>query len=256
MLIQFLILISSKQPLFHSSDSQEVQVYQQRIMESAILTHKNRSTKGNGEIFFDYLLQKKGRLSDCCTWRGVACVDGVVTSLAMRSPYSGPTWSLSVEWLPQTIRHMHLHFIGNERKVPFRCLPRDLRYLYKKSGFEFVRSRTDVLEIRDLPAHMEELRLIPSRLAGTFDVQWLPQTMRIFVLEDMFLSLHLEVVVRINNAGLPDGFECMSVYSKKVKILPFAGKKADPRVKKVASRSEDIKSEYYQKCYNLSFGRK
>ena len=144
-------------------------------------------------------------------------------------------------------------------KIRIQCaarnLPRDLRYLYKRSGFAFAWSEKNILAIRDLPVHMEELRLFPSMLSGTFDVHWLPRGMRIFILENTFHSPHLRAVVRVNNAGLPDSLEWMSVFTKKVDILPFEGSKVDPRVKKVKSGSIDIASEYYQKCVNLSYGR-
>ena len=77
--------------------------------------------------------------------------------------------------------------------------------------------------------------------------------MRIFVLQPLFNHLQ-RAVVRINNAGLPDDLERMSMYSRKVEIISLDGKKVDSRVCKVKSESANVGSKYYEKCLNLSYG--
>ena len=68
---------------------------------------------------------------DVCRWNGVSCVDSIVTRVQLCPEASGMgDLGAAVEWLPQSVEHMHFKGIVLYHGWETKSLPRNLTYMY------------------------------------------------------------------------------------------------------------------------------
>ena len=141
---------------------------QLRTMMNSIRGNLNASHERKAQ-FAAYLFTDAQNTSDVCSWRGVLCAVGMVRALVFTSPIeiaNFPEWKLEINWLPSSIKHIHLSAVQPcSAWLPER-LPRELQYFYY-SGYSKLPEGVSKLRLRNLPKGIEELHLIGVGVGGS-----------------------------------------------------------------------------------------
>ena len=146
--------------------------------------------------------------ADACSWKAIQCTDGDVTTLCLNGRHESPP-AILLEWLPPTMRFIHLCNAQTPGKWQHMCLPRDLKYLFLKN----CRIALDGGQSRDinfarLPPTTEELILIYATCGRVICLDGLPRTMRYVYIQQNERRMHSVVV---NYDGLPESLQWLRV---------------------------------------------
>ena len=136
---------------------------------------------------------------DFCRWRTVDCADGAVTSIHYqreRHPIS-----LWIHWLPPTATYVHLSNVKLRQGASTVQLPRALQYLCLSQCDTDMRDSVPAIDLRRLPARLEELIIINCRFRGNFDLIFLPSKLRLLILN---IPVAQNLLVCVNYENLPD----------------------------------------------------
>ena len=214
---------------------------QRALMCSAVATQQNIQIG-----WWKYALEPQSTRADVCSWRCVECESGILTSLTLKSMGSRSTFCATIEYLPQTIRFLHLICVNLER-FSLRDLPRDLRYVavsraQVRNGLQPSMNdpRGNILNMADLPPFVEEVYFaftLPS--CRTVCIHELPQALRLLYVA-VGMSVRYAVV---DNGGLPAGLQLVKIYSssraKKAVLRSADSAPVDKRVRSLNLNSKE-----------------
>ena len=231
MITQCIVFSSLFTQIFHSADTKELQLTSMRLAIGQL--------NGFDSNFRNLYFASDSIEGDPCTWRGVGCDAGALTSLAWVQASSFRT--VFVEWLPNTLQRLHLKNLRLGEGLSTRKLPKSLKYAFFASaaargacnGFDG-RLDFEKLDFSALPSCMEELHFVTCTLGGTVTITELPQDMRILSLFNCCVEK-----VRIFNEGLPRSLQSIRVsdYYTTPKFVPMGAKNLDTRVTFIADFS-------------------
>ena len=210
----------------HQADTQEWRVHQNTAMHQVYRTVRN--IRRGIDTFYTY---PGGDINNSCTWRGVECRGGLVTSVVM--PHC--KLSLSIMYLPATVQFFHYrqHMIDGTYSV--RYFPRDLRYMYIRFAYAFFpheKMDDGVFDTCYLPQYSEEIHVCLNMQSWhTVSITTLPPNLRLLHLGS---SRCIRSVV-VNNSMLPPGLLDVSILKEKknenIAISSLNHDQADPRIK-------------------------
>ena len=146
--------------------------------------------------------------ADICEWKRIDCSDGLTTAIYMYSEKFAGKESIELEWLPPTVQFVHLEHIQIVRELPFKHLPRELKYLYSSLGGH----HTPCIDCSLLPHKMEELILQHTTNASEIRFENMPQTMRYVYIRHA--PRHLNAII-VNYNTLPASLEELYVTTMK-----------------------------------------
>ena len=156
---------------------------------------------------------------DICKWGNIVCTDGVMQSLVVDGLCSHTIWVLSLDWLPPTVKHIHIHTVTTVNGWLPERLPRCLRYL--STTFEHaVIKRRDYFAFGHLPPRMEEIIIVGnsrSYIFGKVSIQNLPPTMRI-----IWINTAHKWKASVDTSALPPGLEYLWL-GRERHLVPFFG---------------------------------
>ena len=103
-------------------EAEEEHVYQHLLMQRAV----GKKTDQYEDIMSYFCPESYSNKHAVCTWSGIQCVDGFITTFVLSSTLKHK-WTLGIDFLPQSIQLLHLEDVFID--VPFECdvLPRALR---------------------------------------------------------------------------------------------------------------------------------
>ena len=176
--------------------------------------------------------------NDCCTWMGVWCTQGSVTSLILAYPFTKHMVLFNMAAAPPTVQFVHFPegYRSVWENVSPRFFPRDLRYLCLKKAQMYILDDLEVDNVFDLsllPAKVEEIHLEvrePVRLYDVMLIRSMPPSLRILSL----VSTWRVPVAVVDGAGISEGLELIELVSsgKLAKIQHVGGSKAvDKRIR-------------------------
>ena len=204
---------------FDSIDGADITKRQFQSMTAAV-AHKNESDA----MFYEFFVEEDLDRGNVCNWAGVECENDTITGLSWVN-YQGLD-EVCFEWLPYTVRNVHIKYIAVSERFDTRTFPRSLEYLY----MEFVtkpRAIIGSMDLCTLPEKMQELYLYHTLLTGKINLAHLPPTMRIVTL------LHSGVrKFYVSNGNLPKALESIVIgeFKKKFQIFCIDGPTIDARV--------------------------
>ena len=183
---------------------------------------------------------------DVCMWNGVKCTGTIVTGVHLS--HEAKEAVVAVEWLPPTVEH--IHFDGGVtlfRGWVTRRLPRALTYLYLRSCKPI--EREELVDLRTLPAHMEELIVMYHWQDGQVYLDALPDTMRI-----LYIRSALHINCQVNYALLPEKMALAwilpSTTETKIDFQVYGKVKRDPRVRSAGKFSAVVECSKYFSVYD------
>ena len=222
---------------------------QQDLMQTAFIQRPTYI-----KAFQEYAFGATGAGKDCCSWKVSECTDGIITGVILTS-FKRHIFALRVERLPPTVQFVHVAASQCMVRFPFRCLPRDLRYIYVESTTGQViwtnDETRDVLETADLPSKIEEVCLnLGISMYRTLSLARVPSTLRLFFIAN---GNAIQRVI-VENRELGSRLDAVKVFHtrpKDVKIVSTTGEQADERV--VAVNAMQLAEftcylEYDKKC--------
>ena len=180
----------------------------------------------SGLDFFDYIFDENGQYGDCCSWRGVDCTKGIVSTLVMTHGKRG-CWSTDFDWLPQTLEYIHLHSVTILREWSTRSIPRKAKYFLLRDGYFAKQTPERALELRNLPQKLEEL-FIQSRDAfcGTVNINSLPESLKHCGINSPPITQ-----VAIDNHGIPKNLERIDISATAVDVRVLGDEAPDQRIR-------------------------
>ena len=162
---------------------------------------------------FDQFLGDNASRNDACTWHGIECTDGNVTSINLSSPLGNMFfYKVQLEWLPQSVEFMHFENVNFTSEWSGEVLPRCLKYLClrnfdKDPTVSFLQdSFNRSLNLRKLPAAMEELIVWLGWCPGLIHIDILPASMRLLVLATSKIRRAI-----IDMAMLPESIQTLAI---------------------------------------------
>ena len=177
------------------------------------------------ELVRRQLFRKSDTNNDITSIRCVKCAEGRVHTILWRSLCRAPreTLRLNLHWMPPLTACVHLDTCELVTDLRTDRLSRNLRYLCL---CQVNMSRASI-NLRTLPAHMEELHTVRTDLRGTLDMTQLPITMTHMTFGDVWVR-----DVFVCNASLPASLQSIRVksFEKKFKFHLIGGKTCDGRV--------------------------
>ena len=209
------------------SQHSTLKALQQKSMENALLCSSNID-----DGWWFYAMTEHIRQDDCCTWAGMECTDGILTTFCLMWNHKRIRFFAQIHFLPPTIQYLHIKAARMDR-LALRELPRDLLCAFIESAQVVGRlpSEAGVINLADLPEKLEEGYIyVRPQLWGTVSLLHVPQTLRYFFLSN---SKSIKSVV-VRNAGIPDGLEKLNVHrsdAKKPAIHCVDAENPDKRVK-------------------------
>ena len=117
-----------------------------------------------------YFTHKSSLKEDVCTWTGIECENGRMTSLHI--PIIPRTrYTVDIDWLPATTRHIHVLYVTLFRIWTLSRLPRELIYMNLTACSTATDSRHSTIDFGLLPRKMEELFVFDCDLCGTLRIK-------------------------------------------------------------------------------------
>ena len=183
------------------------------------------------------LYRRNAESNDVCTWPGVECNDSTVRRIQL---FRDSQIRVSIEWLPPTVKHLHLNRMQVVEDWNTASLPRDLISLLVEDCFvESVHGTGPnkpiraLVNLRKLPARLEEFLLIHVLLDGSsvLDLSALPPSM--YLLSILFSGQGRVVTAFIDFDNLPPNLRCACVATWKgpnVRVKRLGTAPADGRV--------------------------
>ena len=116
-----------------------------------------------------------GDINDACTWRGVECTDGAITSIVALQC----SMALKIAYLPPTVQFFHYRQPRIDGRYSVRYLPRDLRYMYIRFACPDVfyeHLDNGILDTAYLPQYSEEIHIcLRMQMHGTLSIYISPR---------------------------------------------------------------------------------
>ena len=222
----FLHILSAEVPI----DSNQMQVSsmhqsnQQFMIREVFCT--GHAEKINDRDIAKYLQVEGTTLGDCCSWRGVSCDNGEVTTIMAVGQINRKLW-FDLSWMPHTTKYVILRLVVFSKDLSLRDLPRSLRYMSVRNGYP-KRVLSLCLSLAALPAHMEEIFFQTNvPFCGTMLIPSLPRNMRLCcIISDAIQKAVVDI------AQLPHALKRISIGDGKSKLITVPTqilKKSDPR---------------------------
>ena len=182
----------------HSTDVQEshpipkLTEYQSECMRNFIQPNFAYPDEHQKRIW-QYLCADRPRTNNPCKWRGVTCIDEVMTTfIILGRPgmlrLGSKRLDVNPNWLPSTLESVHLGPLDLSESIEFQKLPRELRYFFSHNIFtidEEIRNRR--VELRWLPQKLEEFIIFSGQFHATLLIADLPQSMRLLFIRSLSL---------------------------------------------------------------------
>ena len=200
---------------------------QQVSMERALLTDQNTQ-----DDIMAHFMGAGSREEDCCSWRGVECVDGTLSALVLTyqlpKRYVPVPWELTLAWLPHSIEFMHMDAVKLTDTLAIEDLPRGLRYLRMHKMQPSTRAKLNTLNFAALPQRIEEISLQNDAqpVYGFVDARVLPETLTYCLLQN-FTFLR---AIYVTSASLPPGLKGFYYRGKSTKVVSTDGLSLDKRI--------------------------
>ena len=109
---------------------------------------------------------------DECKWRGIQCIEDFICSVFYDTLHGA---RFHIKWFPPNVRHIHLSSVYSATAWTTRHLPRKLRFFCitnTRHPFHF-------LDMRRLPAALEEFIFSTPNVYGALDLRDLPGTLEL-----------------------------------------------------------------------------
>ena len=197
----------------------------------------------------------KHETMDCCDWHNVGCVNGIVFKVHIaasdyRAQIGKPT-VVDLGWMPPTVQYAAICYVRAANGWATAWLPREMRFLslQQVENFPWNGAPENTIDLRTLPAHMEELFVVGGWYNGAVYVDSLPASVRLIQITNAAVNTAL-----IHFEALPQGFEglCLSntesMGTQKKKERPrirgTGREQADPRVMTAKHQFQKIPSKY------------
>ena len=193
-------------------------------------------------------------VDDSCTWKGIECEDGIVTSILLdRYMYDasfGVSYIVNINWVPQTVEKLHVREIHLLNGWSPERLPRNLRYLClwscnhwsitfiddekeRKNAGVSTKSESN---LQELPQGLEQLYIVYGWTAGYLRMGCIPQNMRRLLICSSVLThafVHFE--------ALPESLqEACVVCTKQGKTIKVRGMGRKQHDKKVRTKMKNV----------------
>ena len=187
------------------------------------------------KMFWQYMAQADDETPDPCTWFGVECKFSQIIAFFMTSVGKGDAagrwrliWKVRMDWLPPTLRAVHLINVHMRNGWASEKLPRELRYLALRNCAMYGGVSYEV-DLRRLPSAMEELHVIGGWYSGEVCIDALPKSMQWLILLMTGSSVSTAYV---DSRSLPDSLvqAVVLVNSETIKIREISKRKPDARV--------------------------
>ena len=197
--------------------------------------HQNR--------LWNYLSTQQRHDNNPCTWRGITCTDGVMTTLIFlstnhRRERDSESWTVNANWLPSTLRNVHLLSVYLTEAINLRKLPRELRYFRTYSILSLEdEPKAKRLDLRLLPQKLEEFFIVNGRIPATLVLIDLPPNMHLIYICSVWLQY-----AYVENSKLPKSLKraVLSADFKKCKIRNVDSSELDKRVAGVDGNPKEL----------------
>ena len=192
---------------------------------------------------------------NCCAWNNVGCANGTVFKVyipaSARRSRIGSLTVVDLGWMPPTVQYAAICYVSAVNGWATARLPREMRLLslHQVENFPWNGAPENTIDLRTLPAHMEELFVVGGWYSGAVYVDSLPASMRLIQITNAAVHTAL-----IHFEALSQGFEglCVSntasMGTQKKKEMPrirgTGRKQADPRVMTAKDQFQKIPSKY------------
>ena len=199
---------------------------QQVSMERALLTDQNTH-----DDIMAHFIGVGSREEDCCSWRGVECIDGTLSALVLTyqlpKGYSPVPWEVTLAWLPHSLEFIHMDAVKFTDTLAIEDLPRGLRYLRMHKMQPSTRAKFNTLNFAALPQRIEEISLQNDGhpVYGFVDARVLPPTLTYCLINNyMFLR-----AIYVTSESLPACLKAFYYQGKKAKVVSTDGQELDKR---------------------------
>ena len=219
------------------ADSPQVPLIDQMSMQQAFAQVQQDRSFSNLSVQYvqSYLLRANSWQNNCCTWRGVECVEGKVTAFVLTYTETGRNLDFRIGFLPHTTKFVH---IAAAYLVDFdvRDIPRECRYVFirnaEKKCITHRNLDTETFDAVDLPPQVEEFHIaLMGPVWNRVVIRDLPQTLRfLYISNDTTIEYAL-----IDSKNLPAQLVRIVVnhcrFRKKAKLYSMDGGKIDQRIR-------------------------
>ena len=205
----------------HCDDATSKDINMQRALMQSVFAARMKSSAGSAETFRKIIAVQSATANDPCTWSGMQCTDGILTSVLMsheRIFIYGNDLHIDMDFFPNTVQFLYLKSVKYVDGWTADRLPRDLKF-FCASQCVNAHDKTSSREIHmdRLPRQMEEIHLSSGEFApisGVLLIANLPPNLRICHIRSQFLRK-----VLVDNLSIPDGIEMLNIYGNGQKIL-------------------------------------
>ena len=215
----------------------DVQRMQTELM-GLVIQDNMRLGEVERRALWHYLCTDRPQDPDPCTWRGVDCTDGILTTFLMTQvnynhlidgQMFASRFLINLEWLPSTLQCVRIRKINLYNGLSTSHLPRDSRFFMlehcSNMGFNYD------INFNKLPSQIEELDLIGCWVQGTVLIEELPKSMHVLVISNQYIER-----VYIDSEKLPFPLEKIIIncydtaLHKKVRLIEVSSSKMDERI--------------------------
>ena len=210
----------------------------------------------NIDALHKYINGGAGMHTDPCTWRGIECTAKEITSLIMTAilikeelpivSWSLETqyvpWKIDMDWLPPTLRVIHLNRLVLEDGWVAERLPRELRYLNViRCNSRANTKKSREVRLHRLPRKLVELFVHEGWYSGKVLLIDLPKSLQILALVHESLEK-----VYVDSTQLPKSLRRVIVFSTKrlVKVTEIADSLGDSRIRRNTLLPQDFTKRY------------
>ena len=252
-LLRVLSLVASAD-IPESSDPAQSEL--QRVSMRLLFDENTREDCYDNAYFHEYINASAGMDTDPCTWRGIECTGHEVTSLIMTVIHITESlggnrdlrtaryvkWVVAMDWLPPTLRTIHLNRLIFTNGWLAERLPRELRYFCAiRCNVPLHKDHHREIHLQRLPRKLEEMHVHEGWYRGKVFLLNLPKTLGLLVL----LHEHFHKVY-VDSSDLPANLRNVLVMSmfNKIKIKEISEMRRDSRIQRRRMQPEDFTPQY------------
>ena len=209
------------------SDVTSQEIGMQRTLMHNLFAECINASAESAEKFRERIAVQRATEIDPCTWKGMQCTNGVLTTVVMslHQIFRNDLY-IDMGFFPSSVQFLHLNRAKYLDGWAAERLPRDLKYFCAHQCYNaFDKPFRGYIRMEKLPSQMEEIHLSSGTFtppSGLLFIASLPSSLRICDIRSRFLSK-----VYVNDEGIPDGIHMLNIYGngEKLKILETQGKK-------------------------------
>ena len=136
---------------------------------------------------------------DCCTWKGIACTDGIVQRISWAFQFAPASVLMHLRYVPARVTEPIMLANGMRETVEMTSLPRELRPL--NLGINWFH---DSVPLGEMAFSIVTFSMQRNALSGSIDLQGLPPTVQSLALVDQldYASSNAECTRRIQQYAL------------------------------------------------------